>query len=126
MTEEVGPYVLAQGKVLFSTQLNTVEICDETDTLAVLYDVNDGILHKHGEKSRVSMDHERMVKAFASGGLSEFGKALELVEFSITPETINELNACIGITGRVLRFKERLLKLAEESENSPTPFGSMH
>ncbi|WP_315920948.1 hypothetical protein [Mesorhizobium sp. SP-1A] len=126
MTEEAGPYVLAQGKVLFSTQLNTVEICDETDTLAVLYDVNDGILHKHGEKSKVSMDHERMVKAFTSGGYSEFAKTLELVEFSITPETIEELNACIGTTGRVLRFKERLMDLAEESENFPKPFGSMH
>jgi len=126
MTEEAGPYVLAQGKVMFSTRLNTVEICDETDTLAVLFDVNDGILHKHGEKSKVAMDHERMVKAFTSSGYSEFAKGLELIEFSITPETIEELNACIGTTGRVLLFKERLMELAEEADNFPTPFGSMH
>jgi hypothetical protein len=122
----VGPYLLIREKVYFSTSARMLEICNVVDSLALIYDVNDGTLLKHGEKSNVSIDHECMVKVFATGGHSELAKSLELVEFAITPETIEELNACIGITGRVLGFKERLATIAENAEQLPTSFGKIH
>lgn len=123
---DVGPYLLIKGKVYFSTSSRMLEICGENDRLALVYDANDGVLLKHGEKSHVNSDYDCMVKAFATGGYSEFAASLELVEFPISPETIEELNACIGVTGRVLRLKERLAAIVENSEISLTHFGRMN
>lgn len=122
----VGPYLLIREKVYFSTSARMLEICNENDSMALIYDVNDGTLLKHGEKSHVSNDHDCMVKVFATGGHSELAKSFELVEFPITPETIEELNACIGTTGRVSGFKERLATIAENAELLRTPFGKVH
>jgi len=106
--DEIWPYLLHRGEVIYSSSVHTLNICKETDLLAVMYDVEGGVLHKHGAASRVRQAHARVASAFVAQGFDELAQSLEIVEFPVTPETIEELNACIAISGRVLGIKERL------------------
>jgi hypothetical protein len=123
MTEKTGPYVIAHGDVWWrstATGRNSFglsddrHVCDGTQMLAVAYDAEDGILHKHGSEDSVRAWAERTGKKFIESGFEEMAQAIVVVGFPVSPESVAELNACVATTGRVLRIAERIEALGAQ------------
>lgn len=90
-------------------------VAGPSDSLAVCYDSVDGTLFKHGSAERVEGWARKTRMAFADAGVPEFAEDIEVVSFLPHPEAVAELNACIETTGRVLRFKEALARIASSN-----------
>jgi len=118
-----GPYVIRGDAVWYvyaSVSFGTgsgpdpVRICDTSQNLAAAVDVDTGILHKHGLEDNVAGWLHQAQKAFRDGGHPQLADDLVMYSFPVTPETVEELNACIGSSGRAARIAERLARIGQD------------
>lgn len=99
-----------------------IEVCPGHGEMAVAYDEDGGVLHAHGERSRVEAWAERTRGILAAGGFPELSAGIAVIAFAPTPEALEELNACVAITGRVSRLAERLAgRPGETAARDPAP-----
>lgn len=115
------PYRLRHGDVWFCGPQRTGaasslasgmrHVCDGTDALALVFDAEDGTLHKHGRAADVRDWLDKTRAKFVEGGFSELASNLTLVEFKPVKEAIAELNACIATSGRAIQFETRLQEM---------------
>lgn len=126
MTEDnapQGPYVIrgdsvwwVYGAVSFglASMPDPVRICGLSQNLAAAVDVDTGILHKHGFEDDVARWFHHTQKAFRVGGHPQLADDLVMYAFPVTPETVEELNACIASTGRAASIAERLARIGQD------------
>lgn len=88
-------------------------VCSGSDEVAVCFDSEDGTLHKHGKAEMVQAWADETRRKFTEMGFDEMARALTVISFPVTPETVAELNACSEITGRALKLADNLSKLLE-------------
>lgn len=103
------PYEFIHGDVWFGGRY----VCGPSGRIGVAFDAAEGVLHKHGAADGVSSWADDARRKFRDTGFEEIADALIVVDFPPTPETLEELNACVEITGRVARLPERLRKIGE-------------
>ena len=89
-----------------------IEVCPGDGEMAVAYDEDGGVLHAHGERGRVEAWAERTRGILTAGGCPERSAGIVVVAFAPTPEALDELNACLAITGRVAHLAGRLAEMA--------------
>lgn len=121
----MGPYVIEFGDLWFVRtvsgpggkphEIGKVHICGPHDRIAVAFDTEDGILHKHGTEESVAAWLEKTRDKFKGAGFDSMAENLTMVAFNPVPEAIAELNACIGTTGRIRGIAERLTAIQEEN-----------
>jgi hypothetical protein len=126
-----GPYILAHGDVWHvdadgtpggaALGLNRRHICRGSERMAVCYDGSTGALHKHGAERGVEAWAAKTRKSFADADMPDLADDLIVVVFPPTAGTIEELNASIACTGRVLRIADRLAEIAESIPRSEWP-----
>lgn len=126
-----GPYVLQHGDVWHvdadatpggaALGLNRRHVCRGSDRLAACYDSADGVLHKHGAEAGVEAWAAAARKRFADAGFQELADVLVVVVFPPTAETVEELNACVACTGRVVGLPDRLAAIASTIPPSEWP-----
>lgn len=134
MSSEDGPYVIEHGDVWFlrtasdpsrrdsRVVIGRDHVCGPHDKLALVYDTEDNILHKHGTAEFAGNWLKHARGKFREAGMDELADALTLVEFAPVPEAIAELNACISHSGRVGKFVERMQAiLADHPEYGSLP-----
>ena len=86
--------------------------------LAILHD--ERTLLKHGDMRGVTAYADNLRASFKAAGYQDMGHDLVVIGIDVeglTEEVIEEVNACIFTTGRVLQLKDRL---AARKETSPT------
>ncbi len=112
VSADEGPYVIEHGEVWFvhrgpstpggrAMRLDRRHVCGPSENLAVAFDEEDGILHKHGTETRV--------RAWIDEFRAKTAEALPvpvMVTFPPNAETVAELNRCIATTGRIKRVYE--------------------
>jgi hypothetical protein len=65
-------------------------------------------------------EHLAVTRAsLTTGGFQQLAASLTLATFPATPETLEEVNACIAIANRVGRLEERLAALAHSGAFRP-------
>jgi len=111
---ETGPYVIRYGDVWHVRDGSDPgsHVCDGSQNLAVAYDSVDGILFKHGHLGRVQEWAAKTRRTFSEAGAGDLAAAITVISFPVAEETVNELNACVATTGRVLRLPEALERIA--------------
>lgn len=114
MTEKFdSPYSLVDGD-LFHTDSkgNRRRVCHKGGGIAIAYDVDDGVLHSHGEYNDVNTWFEetrsRLMRSPDTLGLAN---ALALVSMPLQQECVHEVNRCVSVTGAVLGIEKRLSAL---------------
>lgn len=120
-----GPYIIEHGDVWYVTKgatpggaamgLDRRHVGAGTEMIAVAFDSENGVLHKHGASKLVESWSGQTRKKFNEGGFPEMADAIVVISFLPTPQTIAELNACVTTTGRVLGLEHALLRMIEES-----------
>jgi hypothetical protein len=115
-----GPYFIDGDALYFRSQSGTTKVCDTTELFGVGYDAEEPMLLKHGQASRVAEYMETLTVAFSGSHMPGLAEELTFLTFSIGPETIEEVNACIHITNRVGKLPERLEMLANGEGLGPT------
>lgn len=131
MPDNQGPYVIEHGDVWFvrpdrlpgaiALGMGKTHICGPHDMLAIVFDEQDGTLHKHGRSEPVEKWADRTRAALTAGGQPELAEALVMVSFPVLPETVAELNACTSGSGRVMRLRERLTEIGAAVDPSAIP-----
>lgn len=126
-----GPYILAHGDVWHvdsgatpggaALGLNRRHVCRGSEKVAVCFDGSTGALHKHGAEAGVEAWAAKTRKSLADADMTELADDLVVVVFPPTPETIEELNASVACTGRVLMIAERLAEIAGSVPRSEWP-----
>jgi hypothetical protein len=121
-TANDGPYFIKEGFVWrrymgaspYGHVPDPVRVCTTSQNLAAAVDIESGVLHSHGFEDDVKswIGHAR--STFANGGFPELADALVLYVIPVTPETVEELNACASCTGRAHRLAERLATLGDD------------
>jgi hypothetical protein len=107
------PYSLIDGD-LFRTDSkgNRKRLCHKGGVIAIAYDVEDGVLHHHGEYNDVSKwfdeTKSRLSKSPSMSGLAD---ALALVSMPLEEQCVQEVNRCIAVTGSVMGIEKRLSPL---------------
>ena len=84
------------------------------DFIAVAHD--DEMLIKHGNATAVSEYAALLRKKFIEAGFPEYASDIEVIEVPVcemTDDVIDEINACLSTSGRVLRLQERLGMMAQ-------------
>jgi hypothetical protein len=112
-----SPYSLVDGD-LFRTDSkgNRKRLCHKGGGIALAYDVEDGVLHHHGEYNDVSKwFDETRAKLSKSPSTIGLAAALALVSMPLEEECVQEVNRCIAVTGSVMGIEKRL--------SSPYGFG---
>ena len=109
-----GPYVIRHGDLWHVARgAEGRHVCDGSQEVAVAFDSEDGTLLKHGSHSRVQEWADKTRKTFVEGGFPDLAATITVISFPVSPETVDELNACAATTGRVLKLADNLGKLAE-------------
>ncbi len=112
MTDQRGHYFIENGKVYHAGSLNQhLLVCNENDMFGVAWDSDGDILHQHGEATLVRKRLEEIRTALISRGFENMAATLTLATFPATPETLEEVNACIDISNRVGRLEARLAQI---------------
>lgn len=121
----MGPYVIEFGDLWFvrtlsgpggkPKEIGKVHVCGPHDRVAVVYDAEDGTLHKHGTEENAVAWLETTRAKLRDNGFESLAENLTMVAFNPVPEAIAELNACIATSGRVLGIAERLTAIQEEN-----------
>jgi hypothetical protein len=114
------PYFIDGDMLYHRGRVAVTKVCSIDEPFAVLYDSRDGLLLKHGPAKLVAEYGQNLGAAFASSPIPELARDLMLISFSITRETIEEVNACIQITGRITGFQERMRGIVEGVCDGPT------
>lgn len=96
-------------------------VCRGSDDVAVAFDSEDGTLHKCGRADMVQAWAAAARSRFIEAGFEEMAKAITVISFSVTPETVAELNACVEVSGRVLKLAGNLARLQEENPSLASP-----
>lgn len=108
-----SPYSLVEGD-LFHTDSkgNQRRVCHKGGGIAIAYDVEDGVLHSHGEYNDVNVWFEETRKRLMrSPGTVGLANALALVTMPLQEECVQEVNRCVSVTGAVLGIEARLSAL---------------
>ena len=118
-----GPYYIEHGDLWIrdgsprlpglSGLLSGRHVCRGSEEVAIAFDSDDGTLHKRGNASMVQSWADETRRKFTDMGFDDLARALTVITFPVTPETVAELNACAQITGRVLRLADNLSKLLD-------------
>lgn len=117
-----GPYFIEHGDLWLRPSGPAVKgplapgpthVCDGTGEIGIAFDSEDGTLHRRGEASKVHEWADKTRRKFAENGFDDMARAITVISFPVTPETVAELNACAEITGRVLKLADNLSKLLE-------------
>lgn len=103
-----GPYRIEYGDAWYVSDADRRHVCDGSQFLAVAFDAEDMVLHKHGRAERVEAWADKTRKMFTEAGHGELAEMIVVLAFPVTPETISELNACIATTGRIAGLQKRL------------------
>jgi hypothetical protein len=122
--DDHGPYILERGEVWFvdrsaspwskALNLHQRHVCGPGDLMAVAYDTENGILHKHGPAPLVSAWANKTRHGFLEMGADDMSEALVVISFPPHPEALAEVNACISVSGRILEFQKRLGHLTDD------------
>lgn len=125
---DTGPYVIEHGDTWFRTGPSKGglgsglrHICGPSELLAVAFDSDDGMLHKHGTAEMVTKWADNAREKLKSNGLDNWAQNLVVLSFPPMPEALEELNACIACTGRILGFQNRLESLIAPPRPSQWP-----
>lgn len=94
----------------------TISVIPSDGEIGILYERFDdedpmAILHKHGNAQTIRQRHAAMAGALHSAGLDDVALRLTTLVLPIprlTPAIVEELNACIDISGRVGLFEQRI------------------
>jgi hypothetical protein len=112
MPDERRLYQIENGTVYYFGNADHAHIvCQENELFAVLWDSDGNVLQKHGKADLVQARHDQMRDAFISGGFHGLAASLTIATFPATPETLEEVNACIEISNRVGKLEERLSQM---------------
>lgn len=122
-----GPYVLEHGDVWIRESASSSlsngalrHVCSGSEELAVARDGD--VLLKVGPAASIDRwfekNREAIVKVSEISAFFGNEGGVEVFRFQATPETIQEMNACIAITGRVARIHERLAQLGAAAPTS--------
>jgi len=115
-----GPYVIEHGDLWYretkpSRLSNGLRhVCSGSDEIAIAHDGE--VLLKAGSAASVGAWHEanrdklRMM-AEAMADMGDDGFEVIIVRLPVSPETVEEMNACIAISGRVARLEENLARI---------------
>lgn len=79
------------------------------DVFGVMFDSENGALISWGEEKIVRARFEHTVNGLKAT-MPEYAEDLMLVTFLTSGETIEELNACIATSGRILQFPSFLMR----------------
>lgn len=94
---------------------------DPSDELAISYDGD--VLLKHGKAELVEARMNILREAYRKSGqmdLAEDVKTITLPVDKLTDEMLQEINACLEISGRVAHLADRLAAMAP-AETAPEP-----
>lgn len=125
------PYSLIDGD-LFRTDSkgNRKRLCHKGGGIAIAYDVEDGVLHHHGEYNDVSKwFDETRAKLSKSSSTIGLAAALALIAMPLEEECVQEVNRCIAIAGSVMGIEQRLSPLygfGPSEAGALSSFGSNH
>lgn len=113
MSDKSHSYQIEGDTVFYcATAADRREVCKTDALFAVGWDTEGNVLHKHGEARLVGAHIDQVRKVLAELGVARLAETLRVTVFPITHETIEEVNACIEITGRVGKLEERLSSMA--------------
>lgn len=109
------PYFLSDGTLFYVDAAgHDQKVCDADGALAIAFDDEDGVLHKHGDYAAVHAWYENMrsvlSKRESTAGLA---KALVLVSLSPNAGWVEEVNRCLNVAGAVYGLPSRLAALQE-------------
>ena len=98
---------------------------DPSESIAVFYDANDGVLFKHGAAPLVrDYAHKTRSKLAAADRTGDLTAALTVLEFPVKilkiPGVLEEINACLDISGRIATLQEKLTILLPDTPISET------
>ena len=142
MPTDGGPYFIELGDVWFdagpgkadgghrSARAGVRHVCGATmGLLAVAYDADDSLLHKHGSAGPVSKWAEEARARFLAGTatagpdaaamLGAMAAAITVVSFPVTPETVELLNGVIACSGLVATLQDRLAAIGGSYPDHP-------
>jgi hypothetical protein len=112
MPDERRLYQIENGTVYYYHDAShPVVICQENELFAVVWDSAGDILQTHGKADQVEDRLAHMRQAFIMGGFEGLAASLMIATFPATPETLEEMNACIEISNRVGKLEERLAQM---------------
>lgn len=115
-----GPYVIEHGDLWYrdprSSRMGTGlrHVCGPSDEIAIAHDGE--VLLKAGSAASVEAWLAANTEKFARmtedmANMGHEGYEIVLVRMPISPETVEEMNACIAISGRVSRLEENLARV---------------
>lgn len=87
-------------------------ICRGSERMAVAFDAEWGVLHKHGASRDVHRWADEKRAAWERMGMSQRATSIVVIEFAPVPAVIDELNACIRTSSRILQFEAFLQSFA--------------
>jgi hypothetical protein len=120
MSKDQSPYQIINGTVYFHDTRNQARmVCRAGEPFAVMWDRDGDILQNHGEASFVKERLTVTREGLTAGGFPQLAASLTLATFPATPETLEEVNACIAVSNRVGRLEERLAALAHSGAFRP-------
>lgn len=110
-----GPYVIEHGEVWYVNQgpstpggramrLGRHHVCGPSENLAMAFDEEDGILHRHGTEASVRAWIENLRRRTAGLPPEMSLPVPTMLTFPPTAETVAEMNLCIATTGRIKRL----------------------
>jgi hypothetical protein len=103
------------------TQDPGVHICAEGEMMAVAFDEQDGVLHKHGVAAKVIAWAGAARERLAASPIPDLARYLITIEFPATQDTLSELNACIATSGRISGFQKHLALIGDASTANKFP-----
>lgn len=77
-------------------------ICGPSEELAILYDAENGVLHKHGSIKDVRCIEAEWRKHFVDRGFQSIADALTIVSVPADQEGCDFLNRCIECSGHIM------------------------
>lgn len=103
--ENTARYSLQGDYLWFQQRGHRLKVAHVSETVSVAFD-EDGLLLKHGQTEKVEEWRAIAQAVMDNSGLSRFFKPIKIHTMSVSPETVEELNRCIGITGYVLKLED--------------------
>ncbi len=96
-------------------------ICGPAGQLAVAYDSEDGVLHKHGEYHAVKSWYETTrAVLMKQSSTADLAMGLTLVSLRADENWVREVNRCVSVAGAVMGIEERALTIGTPAP-SPSP-----
>jgi hypothetical protein len=105
-------YSINQNEILYKNETGASErVCSLVDKLAIAYDLEDGILHKHGELGVVAEWYLSVRESLAKRQeMAHLAKYIFVDAIEATEEGIAEINRSINEPGYVLERHRRISK----------------